>query len=131
MSFRLLPLFLLLACTGGSLASQQLPDTRFPSYDLPTDPWLFERSLGPWPILARGPRAINLGIDTVDRDYRWEGVVIGGLFLGVAAAYLGNRLCDEDNIADKRCTGATLGGFSVGATVGVVTGGLIASAIPK
>jgi hypothetical protein len=81
---------------------------------------------------ARGAEAYSRQVaDTVTGDHRWEGVVLGGLLLGIGTAIVGNRLCNEDNIAEKKCFGPTVGYGLVGATVGVVTGGLIGSAIPK
>jgi hypothetical protein len=127
MSFRvLLAVLLFQFSTGGSMVAQQLRDSSFPSYDPPPYFWQTERSSH---AATTRDRAVSFAVQ--DRDYRWEGLVIGGLLLGATAAYVGNRLCNDDNIADKRCTGATVGGFFVGATVGVVTGGLIGSAIPK
>jgi hypothetical protein len=134
-SFRLLlPGFLLMCCTGGNLAAQQLPGTSFPSYALPASSWQSESGRGPRPVLARELRAISFAVDTIDRDYRWQGVVIGGLLLGAATGYVANGFCNQGNRdlgRDKGCTGPTVLGFFFGATIGVVTGGLIGSAIHK
>jgi hypothetical protein len=64
------------------------------------------------------------------RDYRWEGLVIGGAVLGVAAALVGHSLCTDDT-ADKSCTRATIIPGLVGMTAGAVTGGLIGSSVHK
>jgi hypothetical protein len=135
MSFRLLlPGFLLLCCTCGSLAAQQLPGTSFPSYAPPAYSWQLGSRRGPHLDLAREPREISFAVDTLDRDYRWEGVVIGGVLLGAAGAFVASGFCNQGNQdigADKGCAGPTVLGFFFGATIGVVTGGLIGSAIPK
>lgn len=65
-------------------------------------------------------------------DYRWEGLVVGGGFVGLLGAAVGNGFCGYDETrADKSCVWPTLEGFLIGATVGGVTGGLLGSLIPK
>ena len=63
------------------------------------------------PLLGRAP------------DYRWEGLIIGAVALGLAAASLYSGL-DAD-------VGATLMGVAAGATAGAVIGGLIGTLFPK
>ncbi|MGH9959286.1 MAG: hypothetical protein ACREBC_19540 [Pyrinomonadaceae bacterium] len=81
--------------------------------------------------MARQHGARDFATDTVERDHRWEGLVIGGLLLGSGAAYVGNRLCNDDNIAERHCTGSTVGSGLVGAVVGSVTGGLMGARSPN
>jgi hypothetical protein len=65
-------------------------------------------------------------------DYRWEGLEIGGAFVGLLGAALGNGLCKDDESGAKRsCVWPTLEGFVVGAVIGGVTGGLLGSAFRK
>jgi len=65
-------------------------------------------------------------------DYRWEGLAVGGAFLGILGGVAGNGFCSNDDSAVKRsCVLPTLEGFVVGAVVGGVTGGLLGSAIRK
>jgi uncharacterized membrane protein YeaQ/YmgE (transglycosylase-associated protein family) len=64
------------------------------------------------------------------RDYRWEGVIVGALALGVGGALVANGLCHDDG-SDEHCARSIIGYSLVGAVVGGVTGGLIGAAIPK
>lgn len=64
-------------------------------------------------------------------DHRWDGVLIGGLALAAAGAFVGHGLCQNSDTVDKHCTGAAVGGALVGGTIGVVVGGLIGSLIPR
>jgi hypothetical protein len=67
-------------------------------------------------------------------DYRWEGIIIGGVGGGLLFGYAGNALCrDPDNQGggSTSCVGKTALGAAFGATLGVVLGGMIGSAIKK
>lgn len=66
------------------------------------------------------------------RDYSWEGLAVGGAFVGILGAAFGGGFCGSDDSAAKPdCTVAAIKGFLIGATVGGVTGGLIGSLIRK
>jgi len=65
-------------------------------------------------------------------DYRWEGLAVGGTFVGMLGAALFNGLCGYDDSGAKgSCLGPSVEGFVMGAGVGGVTGGLLGSAIRK
>ena len=65
-------------------------------------------------------------------DHRWEGLLVGGGFVGLLGATLGNGLCGSDETAGRpNCLWPTIEGFLIGATVGGVTGGLLGTLIPK
>jgi len=65
-------------------------------------------------------------------DHRWEGLVVGGAFVGLLGATLGNALCGSDDTGGRpSCLWPTVEGFLIGATVGGVTGGLLGTLIPK
>lgn len=63
------------------------------------------------------------------RDYRWEGALIGGLSLGVGMSLVGLGVCSD--LGGDGCLVQTLGFGLMGATVGVVVGGLVGSLVPK
>jgi hypothetical protein len=77
------------------------------------------------------------GSDTVPkappvRDYSWEGMAVGGAFVGILGAVVGSGLCgSDDSYSRPNCTVAGIKGFLMGATVGGVTGGLLGSLIHK
>jgi uncharacterized membrane protein YfcA len=65
-------------------------------------------------------------------DHRWEGLVVGGAFVGLLGASLGHGFCGYDDSGPRsNCLWPTLEGFLIGATVGGVTGGLLGTLIPK
>jgi hypothetical protein len=65
-------------------------------------------------------------------DYRWEGLLVGGVVLGVTSAVVGASLCAQDDSADGSCfyptVLVTVAGAGAGAMVGVLIGGLIPKA---
>jgi hypothetical protein len=62
-------------------------------------------------------------------DYRWEGMIVGAVVLGVATAYFANALC---GIADESdCTSVVLGSLLLGGFGGGILGGLLGGLIPK
>lgn len=66
------------------------------------------------------------------KDYRWEGLAIGGLAVGIFGAYGAIQMSnDSDNGGSGDSGSAAFFGFLVGAVVGGVVGGLIGGAIPK
>lgn len=69
-------------------------------------------------------------VDVGQSDYRWEGLTIGAIGVGVLGALLANGLCDEDSGSDS-CTGTIIGGAAVGALIGGVVGVFIGSGIQK
>lgn len=65
-------------------------------------------------------------------DHRWEGVVIGGLGLGLFGLTVASSFCgDRDSGRSGGCLLPTVEGFLIGATIGTVVGGIIGGAIPK
>lgn len=68
-------------------------------------------------------------------DYRWEGLYIGaislGLPFGVAGADLGCHADEGFSPTVGSCVGLTLFCAAVGATIGGVAGGLIGGLFPK
>ena len=65
------------------------------------------------------------------RDYRWEGLIIGAAALGLAAGALGHGLCSESETNNSHCIGNAIGGFIIGGIVGGTVGLFIGRAIPK
>ncbi|HXF96113.1 MAG TPA: hypothetical protein VNI61_08410 [Gemmatimonadales bacterium] len=64
-------------------------------------------------------------------DHRWEGVVIGGVSLGIAGAIIAHGFCDYEGGRRSGCFGRTVAGGLVGAAAGAGLGGLIGGLIPK
>lgn len=63
------------------------------------------------------------------KDYRWEGVLIGGLLLGVGGAVVGWGACSE--LGGDGCLYPTVGLGLVGGLIGAVVGGFVGGSIPK
>jgi hypothetical protein len=122
-------LSLLLVGAYRPLFGQRLGHSPFPT--LTTQDLLVGSSQSPVHKLATVPAPlVPVRADSAHRDYRWEGLIIGGLALGVLGAVVGNGLCHDDT-SDEHCAGSTILYGLVGATVGGVTGGLIGASIPK
>lgn len=64
-------------------------------------------------------------------DYRWEGLVIGAVVLGVSAAYLGSRLCQLSDTGEPHCFRTTVELGLLGAFGGGIIGGVIGGMMPK
>ena len=60
-------------------------------------------------------------------DYRWEGMIAGGVVLGVASLALTSAMCSDDSGGGCPFVVATVSGV----TAGAVIGGLIGATIPK
>lgn len=78
-----------------------------------------------WSARSRTPSFGNA------HDHRWEGVVIGGLVLGVGMAIVGSQTCEDSGSGGGGCFRTTVGFGLLGGTVGVVVGGIAGSLIPK
>jgi len=104
---------LLVAVTGNPVAGQRLAP--------PLPHW--EPALQASDTVPKAPRV---------RDYSWEGLAVGGAFVGILGAVLGSGSCGpDDSASNSNCTVAGIKGFLIGATVGGVTGGLLGSLIHK
>jgi len=86
----------------------------------------------PFAESAARPSAAAVAFGHPD-DYRWEGLLVGGIGLGLFGTYLAVGLCcDPDSGGEGVNTVlAGLGGFLVGGFLGGVTGGLLGGLIPK
>lgn len=119
---RAVPLLLVL-CFPAQAGAQALRST-FPRYEpsLPITATPALDGLRPTPS-----REFTSG---VARDYRWTGLIVGAVGLGVSAGAVSLVLCRESQ-TDESCAGPTALFGLVGATVGAVVGGLVGSWIPK
>lgn len=108
------------------LAAQHLPPTTPP----------FEVA---WPLGPGGPTAhplthqaqpLTSNLLPKAPDYRWEGIVVGGVVLGVGSAVLFHGFCD-DGQGRASCALRAIEGALIGAVVGAGVGGLIGGLIPK
>lgn len=63
------------------------------------------------------------------QDHRWEGVLVGGVGLGVVMTLARLTSCSSESTG--RCAGATVAWGLAGGTVGAVLGGIIGGAIAK
>lgn len=60
-------------------------------------------------------------------DHRWDGIILGGVGLGLGGMLVGSQLCE----AREDCSGTTVLFGLLGATVGSVIGGFIGASVPK
>jgi hypothetical protein len=65
-------------------------------------------------------------------DYRWEGVLVGSIAVGLLGAILGNGLCHFDRPDPPGgCVVPTFLGLLFGGATGAGVGGLLGGLIPK
>ena len=64
-------------------------------------------------------------------DYRWEGVLIGGVALGILGGAYGAGMCSYDNAAAVECFGIVAGTTLMAGLTGAIAGGLLGGLIPK
>lgn len=64
------------------------------------------------------------------RDYRWEGVLVGGVGLGLAGGIGAAVWCSREGTSHN-CVAATVLSAAFFGTIGSVVGGLIGSSISK
>lgn len=116
-----LPLF----CTP-NLSAQRLPPASFAPYHVRLFGVAGRYDL---PVASYRPAAAGGA-----RDYRWEGVIVGSIAVGISAAVVQVGMCHDSELSSDRhaCFGLkTLGALAFGGTIGAVLGGFIGSAIPK
>ncbi len=90
---------------------------------------LVERFTSLKPLAA--PTSTTLAFGHPD-DYRWEGVLVGSIAVGLLGAILGNGLCHFDNPDPPGgCVVPTLLGLLFGGATGAGVGGWIGGLIPK
>lgn len=85
----------------------------------PTTSTVFHRPPLPPSVLPKTP------------DYRWEGLVVGAVLMGVGGAYLGARLCHLADTGEPHCFRTAVGLGLLGAFGGGIIGGVIGGMIPK
>ena len=64
-------------------------------------------------------------------DYRWEGVLIGGVALGILGGAYGAAMCSYDNAAAVECFGIVAATTLLAGLTGAIAGGLLGGLIPK
>ena len=66
-------------------------------------------------------------------DYRWEGLVLGGVVVGVLGAAVASGFCGDPDAGSgsQNCVVQGFLGFLVGATAGGVVGGMIGTIFKK
>ena len=95
-------------------------------------PSVGQRLAAPFPRWEPSLQSVARPPKTRVPDYRWEGLAVGGAFVGLLGGALGHGFCCyDDGGAGGSCLWPTVEGFIVGAVVGGVTGGLLGSAIHK
>jgi hypothetical protein len=102
---------------GNRLAAQRLTDSRH------YDSWHAE-------LTPHTSRQAPAALSAAARDYRWEGLALGGVAIGITGGVIGHALCSEGRRADESCVGSTVAGALFGAVVGGVTGGLLGGVDP-
>lgn len=122
-------LALLAIGTAGTAAAQTAARSVVPIAAVAIDPRL-QPVFDNVSARATHTEAVPLLVTQTHNDYRWEGLAIGAIGLGILGAVFGAGLCDSDSGA-RNCTYAVIGGAAVSALIGGVTGGFIGSTIPK
>jgi hypothetical protein len=126
--YRIVSLIRLLVVSPALLAGQHIPPTTTPAFDF----GMSSRPSDPAAAMATRqalPHASNLFPKAP--DHRWEGVVVGGVVLGLAGVVVASSFCDHDGQQQDNCAYRVVGSGLVGAVIGTVVGGLIGGLIPK
>ena len=89
----------------------------------------FARLAEPW---SAEPATRTVAVFGHPDDYRWEGMIVGGIGGGVLGFWFAHQLCGIDDSGDPRnCVLTGLLGFLLVGATGSVAGGLIGGLIPK
>lgn len=90
----------------------------------------FARLAEPW---SSEPTTRTVAVFGHPDDYRWEGVLVGGVAGGVSLAFVGANMCsfDSPDPTVGCIVGSAMLGLVLGGVVGGGLGGLIGGLIPK
>lgn len=138
----LVPLLLAVVSAGSAPAQQRPSVTGLPTTEslvggafvLPVWPqWRLAASLARTGEQPVGPDVfVRPGGAVRAPDYRWEGVAIGAVALGVAGLLVASATCSLAETPSERCgVGTYVGSTAIGALLGGVVGGLVGGLFPK